>query len=226
MAQTITAPNARATARYQHVSPYKVRQVLDLVRGLSVDDAERTLQLCAKDAADDVLKVLESAIANAEHNFQLPADELYVAVAFADEGPTRKWGQPRARGRYFRIRKRTSHITLIVARYDEDELERRRRIEESSGRGAAVQQRRRAERVRRSRRAQAADHDHDHDHDEDHEHEHDPEAQTDELLASTDAVDEATVDEVTVDEEAVEASDEVDVESDDVDADDDSEESK
>jgi large subunit ribosomal protein L22 len=228
MAPTITAPNARATSRYQHVSPYKVRQVLDLVRGLSVDDAERTLQLCAKDAADDVLKVLESAIANAEHNFQLPADELYVAVAFADEGPTRKWGQPRARGRYFRIRKRTSHITVIVARYDEDELERRRRIEESSGRGAAVQQRRRAERVRRSRRTQAVDHDHDHD--EDHEHEHDPEGQTDELLASTDAVDETTVDGAIVDEETVEASDEVDVEDevepDDADADDDSEESK
>jgi large subunit ribosomal protein L22 len=168
MAPTITAPNARATARYQHVSPYKVRQVLDLVRGLSVDDAERTLQLCEKDAADDVLKVLESAIANAEHNFQLPADELYVAIAFADEGPTRKWGQPRARGRYFRIRKRTSHITLIVARYDEDELDRRRRLDESSGRGAAVAQRRRAERVRRSRRQQATEeHDHDHDHDED-----------------------------------------------------------
>jgi len=168
MAPTITAPNARATARYQHVSPYKVRQVLDLVRGLSVDDAERTLQLCEKDAADDVLKVLESAIANAEHNFQLPADELYVAIAFADEGPTRKWGQPRARGRYFRIRKRTSHITLIVARYDEDELERRQRIEESSGRGAAVQQRRRAERVRRSRRNRTEEHDHDHDHDHEH----------------------------------------------------------
>ena len=101
--------------------------MLDLVRGLSVDDAERTLQLCEKDAADDVLKVLESAIANAEHNNHLPAEELFVAVAFADEGPTRKWGQPRARGRYFRIRKRTSHITVIVARYDDDELERRRR---------------------------------------------------------------------------------------------------
>jgi large subunit ribosomal protein L22 len=168
MAITITAPHARATARYQHVSPYKVRQVLDLVRGLSVEDAERTLQLCEKGAADDVLKVLESAIANAEHNFHLPADELYVAVAFADEGPTRKWGQPRARGRYFRVRRRTSHITLVVARYDEDELDRRRRQEESSGRGAAVAQRRRAERVRRSRRQQAreeAGHDHDHDHD-------------------------------------------------------------
>jgi large subunit ribosomal protein L22 len=166
MATTITAPHARATARYQHVSPYKVRQVLDLVRGLSVEDAERTLQLCEKGAADDVLKVLESAIANAEHNAHLTAEELYVAAAFADEGPTRKWGQPRARGRYFRIRKRTSHITLIVARYDEDELDRRRRLDESSGRGAAVAQRRRAERVRRSRRQQAQAHDHDHEHDE------------------------------------------------------------
>jgi large subunit ribosomal protein L22 len=168
MAVTITAPHARATARHQHVSPYKVRQVLDLVRGLSIEDAERTLQLCEKGAAEDVAKVLQSAIANAEHNFHLTADELYVAVAFADEGPTRKWGQPRARGRYFRIRRRTSHITLIVARYDEDDLERRRRQEESSGRGSAVAQRRRAERVRRSRRQQAQppDHDHDHDHEE------------------------------------------------------------
>jgi len=165
MAITITAPHARATARYQHVSPYKVRQVLDLVRGLSIEDAERTLQLCEKGAADDIAKVLQSAIANAEHNFHLAADELYVAVAFADEGPTRKWGQPRARGRYFRVRRRTSHITLVVARYDDDELDRRRRQEESSGRGAAVAQRRRAERVRRSRRQQAEP-DHDHDHEE------------------------------------------------------------
>ena len=155
MAVDIEAPHARATARYQPVSPYKVRQVLELVRGLSVDDAERMLQLCEKDAADDVLKVLESAIANAEHNNHLSAEELYVAAAFADEGPTRKWGQPRARGRYFRVRKRTSHITLIVARYDEDELERRQRIEEESGRGAAAVRRRRAERVRRSRQRQA-----------------------------------------------------------------------
>jgi large subunit ribosomal protein L22 len=173
MAVELEAPNARATARYQHVSPYKVRQVLDLVRGLSVEDAERTLQLCEKDAADDVLKVLESAIANAEHNFHLAADELYLAVAYADEGPTRKWGQPRARGRYFRVRKRTSHITLIVARYDEDELEERRRRDESSGRGSAVAQRRRAERVRRSRRQQQQEAAHDHDHDHDHGHDDD-----------------------------------------------------
>lgn len=164
MATTLTTPHARATARYQPVSPYKVRQVLELVRGLPVEDAERLLHLSQKDAAADILKVLDSAVSNAEHNLQLPAEELYVALAYADEGPTRKWGQPRARGRYFRIRKRTSHITIVVARYEEDELEERRRRDESRGRGAAVAQRRRAERVRRSRQAAAADHDHDHDH--------------------------------------------------------------
>src|SRR4029077_5743209 len=101
MPTTTSIPAARASVRYLHTSPYKVRQVLTLVRGLPVDDAERVLQLCEKDAADDVLKLLRSAIANAEHNNALPADELFVSLAWADEGPTRKHGQPRARGRYF-----------------------------------------------------------------------------------------------------------------------------
>ena len=79
MAITIDTPSARATVRYLGVSPYKIRQVLDLVRGLPVDDAIRLLQLCEKDAADDVFKLLDSAGANAEHNQQLPADELYLA---------------------------------------------------------------------------------------------------------------------------------------------------
>ena len=153
MADTTTNPGARATVRYLHTSPYKVRQVLDLVRGLPVGDAERVLQLCEKDAADDVLKLLGSAVANAEHNNALPAEELFVALAWADEGPTRKHGQPRARGRYFRIRKRTSHVTIVLERFALDELEARQRREEASGRGAAVTQRRRAERVRRSRAA-------------------------------------------------------------------------
>ncbi|MDQ1459653.1 MAG: large subunit ribosomal protein, partial [Actinomycetota bacterium] len=102
MATTTTNPQVRATVRYLHTSPYKVRQVLTLVRGLPVGDAERLLQLCEKDAADDVLKLLGSAIANAEHNNALPADELFVALAWADEGPTRTHGRPRARGRYCR----------------------------------------------------------------------------------------------------------------------------
>jgi large subunit ribosomal protein L22 len=177
MAVTMDTPSSRATVRYLTVSPYKIRQVLTLVRGLPVDDAIRVLQLCEKDAADPVLKLLDSAIANAEHNQQLPADELYLARVWCDEGPTRKSGQARARGRYFRVRKRTSHVTIILARYEPDELEARRRRDESSGRGAAVAQRRRSERVRRSRQAapaEAAHEDHDHDHDHDHEdHDHD-----------------------------------------------------
>jgi large subunit ribosomal protein L22 len=177
MAVTMDTPSARATVRYLTVSPYKIRQVLDLVRGLPVDDAIRVLQLCEKDAADSVLKLLDSAVANAEHNQQLPADELYLARIWCDEGPTRKSGQARARGRYFRVRKRTSHVTIVLARFDADELEVRRRREESSGRGAATAQRRRSERVRRSRqREQAAETEHDHDHADhdhaDHDHEH------------------------------------------------------
>jgi large subunit ribosomal protein L22 len=168
MAVDVDTPSVRATVRYLPVSPYKIRQVLDLVRGLPVDDAIRMLQLCEKDAADNVLKLLDSAVANAEHNRQLPADELYLARIWCDEGPTRKSGQARARGRYFRVRKRSSHVTIVLARYDADELDERRRRDEVSGRGAATAQRRRSERVRRSRqREQAPDHDHDHDHDHD-----------------------------------------------------------
>jgi large subunit ribosomal protein L22 len=166
MAVDIDTASASATVRYLPVSPYKIRQVLDLVRGLAVDDAIRVLQLSEKDAANSILKLLDSAVANAEHNNALPADELYLARAWCDEGPTRKSGQARARGRYFRVRKRTSHMTIILARYEVDELEERRRRDETSGRGAAVAQRRRSERVRRSRQtAETQDHDHDHDHD-------------------------------------------------------------
>ena len=95
MAATTDAPTRARPCATCSVSPYKVRQVLDLVRGLPVDDAERVLQLCEKDAADDVLKLLDSAIANAEHNHSIPADELFVARAWADEGPTRKCGSGR-----------------------------------------------------------------------------------------------------------------------------------
>jgi large subunit ribosomal protein L22 len=206
MAVELETPSARATVRYLPVSPYKIRQVLDLVRGLPVDDAIRVLQLCQKDAADNVLKLLDSAVANAEHNRQLPADELYLARIWCDEGPTRKSGQARARGRYFRVRKRSSHLTIILARYDQDELDARRRRDEVSGRGAATAQRRRLERVRRSRqREQAPAHDHDHDHDE-------PDAERDEPIVEevvTDAaVDETAVNETGVDDSATANADE------------------
>ena len=113
---------ARAHARYVRQSPFKVRQVLDLIRGMPVDDARATLNYANRRATEPVRKVLESAVANAEHNHALDADELWISEAFADEGPTLKRFRPRARGRATRIRKRTSHITIVVAD-DEDEDE-------------------------------------------------------------------------------------------------------
>jgi large subunit ribosomal protein L22 len=107
----------RAHAKMSHVrqSPYKVRRVLDLVRGLPVAEAEVILEHTPRRASEPILKTLRSAVANAEHNLALDAEELFVAEAFADEGPTIKRYRPRARGRATRIRKRTSHITIVVA---------------------------------------------------------------------------------------------------------------
>lgn len=109
----------RAHAKHIRQSPYKVRRVLDLVRGLPVEEARHVLAFTDRRAADPVTKVLNSAVANAEHNFALDADELIVAEAFADEGPTLKRWRPRARGRATRIRKRTCHITIVVSEEDE-----------------------------------------------------------------------------------------------------------
>jgi large subunit ribosomal protein L22 len=111
--------NARAQAKHVRQSPYKVRRVLDLVRGLPVDEARVVLDFTNRKAAGTIKKVLDSAIANAEHNFALDAEELYVQEAYADEGPTLKRWRPRARGRATRIRKRTSHITVVVADREE-----------------------------------------------------------------------------------------------------------
>ncbi|NNC74372.1 MAG: 50S ribosomal protein L22 [Acidimicrobiia bacterium] len=111
---------ATAHARFVRQSPFKVRRVLDLVRGLPVTEAEHVLALTNRRAADPIMKVLKSAVSNAEHNLALDADELFIAEAFADEGPTLKRFRPRARGRATRIEKRTSHITIVVGT-EEDE---------------------------------------------------------------------------------------------------------
>ena len=110
----------RAQAKHIRQSPYKVRAVLDLVRGLPVEEARTVLRFSERRAADPILKVLDSAVANADHNFGLDQDELVVAAAYADEGPTLKRWRPRARGRATRIRKRTSHITVIVSDGEEE----------------------------------------------------------------------------------------------------------
>ena len=130
--------SAKAVARYVRVSPYKVREVLDLVRGHHVERAQEILRFCERDAATLVAKVIGSAVANAEHNEQVASDELFVSACFADEGPTLKRWRPRARGRATRIRKRTCHVTVIVSRLPESELARRR-----AQRPAAVAERRR-----------------------------------------------------------------------------------
>jgi large subunit ribosomal protein L22 len=110
----------KAQAKYIRQSPYKVRLVLDLVRGLPVTEAEDLLRLTSRGATEPVAKVLHSAVANAEHNFALDPDDLVIAEAFADEGPTLKRYRPRARGRATRIRKRTSHITIVVSDRSEE----------------------------------------------------------------------------------------------------------
>lgn len=124
-AQAIRSPvtSARAVAKYVRVSPYKVRQVLDLVRGFPADRAQEILRFCERDAAFVVGKLLASAVANAEHDHALVGDELFVSACFADEGPTLKRWRPRARGRATRIRKRTCHVTLVVSRLPDRELQ-------------------------------------------------------------------------------------------------------
>jgi large subunit ribosomal protein L22 len=104
-----------ATARYVRVSPRKARLVTDLIVGRPVEEAAAILRFLPNAAARDVAKVLRSATANAENNFNLTADELHVESAVANEGPTLKRIRPRAQGRAFQILKRTSHITVSVA---------------------------------------------------------------------------------------------------------------
>ncbi len=118
--------STRAVARYVRISPYKVRQVLDLIRGYDADRAREILKFCERDAAIVVGKLLDSAIANAEHDHSMIGDELFVSACYADEGPTLKRWRPRARGRATRIRKRTCHITLLVSRLPDRELQERR----------------------------------------------------------------------------------------------------
>ena len=148
---TKETPQTRATLKYLRTSAYKVREVLDLIRGLDVDDARHVLQFSERGPARDVLKVLNSAVANADHTLNIPADELKVVLAYADEGPTIKRWRPRARGRATRIRKRTCHLTIVVARLSDTELQARQRRD-----GAPGSRRRRGVIPGRRRRQEAA----------------------------------------------------------------------
>jgi len=107
-------PSATAVARYVGISASKARRVIDLVRGKSVAEALDILRWAPQQASEPVAKVIASAAANAQNNDGLDPSTLVVATVYADEGPTAKRIRPRAQGRAFRIRKRTSHITVIV----------------------------------------------------------------------------------------------------------------
>jgi large subunit ribosomal protein L22 len=108
------SPGAVAHARFVRVTPMKARRVVDLIRGLPASQAVTALRFAPQRASEQVGKVLDSAIANAQNNDGLDPESLIVAKAFVDEGPTFKRIQPRAQGRAYRIRKRSSHITIVV----------------------------------------------------------------------------------------------------------------
>ena len=136
-------PTATAKARFVHVSASKARRVIDLVRGKSVSEALDILRWAPQAASEPVAKVIASAVANAQNNEGLDPSTLIVATVYADEGPTAKRIRPRAQGRAFRIRKRTSHITVIV--------ESRASREERGGRAPAS-----GSRARRAQGSKAA----------------------------------------------------------------------
>ena len=108
------AQEVKATAKYIRIAPRKVRIVMNLVRGKSVADARAILKFTPKVGADAVEKVLRSAVANAENNFDMDVDRLFISSAFVDQGPTLKRIHPRSRGQAFKILKHTSHITVAV----------------------------------------------------------------------------------------------------------------
>jgi len=186
----------KATAKHVRSSASKARVVLDLVRGLDVRRADEVLQFTERAIARDIRKVLASAVANASNPdntgaYIADADELFVLACFADEGPTMRRFKPRARGRAGRIRKRTCHITVVVARMSDERLAVVQARAEGASANAAASRRARVERSRQRTQAAAtgevaAD-----------------EAVTDEAGVDENGVDEAGADEAIVDEAGV-----------------------
>ncbi len=118
-----------AKLRYSRISPRKVRLVADLIRGLQVEEAEKVLQFTVKKSTDPMLKLLRSAIANAEHNYNLKKANLFVTEIMVDGGPIIKRYRPRARGVAFPIQKKTSHITIKVGEKGGKETETKKKKE-------------------------------------------------------------------------------------------------
>ncbi len=114
------AANIRATLRHLPMSAHKVRLVVDMVRGMGVVEAMDLLRFTPKAAARPVAKVLRSAVANAEENYGFSREDLMIASIFADEGPTRRWRRFGARGRFKPIRRRTSHVTVVLVEREQE----------------------------------------------------------------------------------------------------------
>ena len=196
--KTNERPGTRAVAKHVRMSASKVRVVLDLIRNKDVATADEILRFSEREAAEVVRKVLRSAVANAEHNDEQIPEDLFVSACFADEGKTLRRMRPRARGRASRIRKRSCHVTVIVSRMPEREIERRRakeatrpgsRAARRAGQQAAEERKRRVRRSRQEAAAPEEEHDHDHEgHDhEGHDHEHpvtDAEVAVDDAIGS------------------------------------------
>lgn len=121
--KTNERPGTKCQVRYVRMSASKVRVVLDLIRGKHVGEAAQILAFSDRLAAKVIDKALRSAVANAGHNDEVPPEELYVSACFADEGASLKRFRPRARGRAGRIRKQTCHITIVVSRYTDEQLD-------------------------------------------------------------------------------------------------------
>ncbi|NUS71987.1 MAG: 50S ribosomal protein L22 [Corynebacteriales bacterium] len=126
------APGAFAQARFVRVTPMKARRVVDQIRGLTATEAATVLKFSPHRASDVVAKVLASAVANAENNDRLDPELLFVAQAFVDEGPTLKRIRPQSQGRAHRIRKRSSHITIVVESVQRDEPRNKRKAAKKS----------------------------------------------------------------------------------------------
>jgi large subunit ribosomal protein L22 len=131
--KTNERPGTKCQVRYVRMSASKVRVVLDLIRGKHVTEASQILAFSERLAAKVIDKALRSAVANAGHNDDVPAEELYVSACYADEGASLNLPPPPARARAGRIRKQTCHITIVVSRYSDDQLDELRRRAEAKG---------------------------------------------------------------------------------------------
>ena len=149
-------PQTRAVVKYIGRSAYKVRQVADLIRGKDAEESQNILMLCNRGAAEEVGKLLNSAMANASENQNIPGEELMVKEIFVDEGPTMKRFKPRARGRASSIRKRMCHITIVLERKADEAIAFKATKESGTGAANAREQRRRRAEASKAKQAEKA----------------------------------------------------------------------